>query len=124
MKLILVVRNPITRAISDYTQTLANRKNTSMASHSFEELVTCRNRSWNRSNKIEEHNYLSSDLKKANDEACQAHDAYLDCKKEMCPKKLDWDKEWNMCGDANKQSNFEVLHLLSGLFTVAYFIII
>uniref|UniRef100_A0A7E4ZZL0 Sulfotransfer_1 domain-containing protein n=1 Tax=Panagrellus redivivus TaxID=6233 RepID=A0A7E4ZZL0_PANRE len=44
MKLIVVVRNPVTRAISDYTQA-ATRKKRSLFTSKFEELVSCFNES-------------------------------------------------------------------------------
>jgi len=49
MKLILVVREPVTRAVSDYTQAVI-RHNPNISQHSFDELVLCssglRDRRW------------------------------------------------------------------------------
>jgi len=45
IKLIVVVRNPVTRAISDYTQTLVNHKNFTAPLHSFKDLVMCKKHS-------------------------------------------------------------------------------
>ncbi|KAI6188468.1 Sulfotransfer-1 domain-containing protein [Aphelenchoides besseyi] len=43
IKLIVVVRNPITRAISDYTQTVTRRKRSLFPTNTFEEMSRCGN---------------------------------------------------------------------------------
>lgn len=40
IKLVLVVRDPVTRAVSDYTQAVI-RHNPNISQHSFDELVLC-----------------------------------------------------------------------------------